>query len=59
MMLGIKEIMAKYGLGYRKVMELLHTEGCPLIQRRKGQPYLVPAEAFDRWLTSQVYRRKR
>ena len=57
--LGIKDIMAKYGLGRDKVLELLHREGCPLIERKKGQTYLVHEEAFDKWLKGQVYRRKR
>lgn len=57
--IGVREIREKYNLSYRKAIELLHTEGCPLIQRRKGQPYVVPARAFDRWLLSQVYRRRK
>lgn len=57
--LGVKDIMAKYSLGRRKVLELLHTEGCPLIARSKGQTYRVPEAAFDKWLLGQVYRRKK
>ena len=56
--LGVKDIMQKYGLTRYTVTKLLHMQGCPLVARKKGESYKVHAEAFDKWLANQIYRRK-
>ena len=48
--LTIPDIMKMYGLSRKKVTELLNMPGCPILPRRKHQPFLISKVAWDKWI---------
>lgn len=47
------QIIADYGLTRRQATKYLTTKGCPVLPRKKKQPYKVVRHKFEEWLESQ------
>ncbi len=47
------EIREIYGFSQREAVRYLNTRGCPVLPRKKGQPYKVVKSEFDEWLKAQ------
>lgn len=52
-LIGVEEVMALLGVGRRKATEILSMKGCPILPRKKGEPYLVREEAFVEWFKTK------
>lgn len=46
--------MALTGLGRKTITRFLNTKGCPVLPRRKGQPYKIPKEKFVTWVETRT-----
>lgn len=51
-LIGIDEVMSICKVGRATATRLLSCKSCPTLPRKKGQPYRVDKDAFDRWLQS-------
>ncbi len=49
-----QEILEIYGLGQRTTRRYLNMKSCPVLPRKKGQPYRVIKSKFEEWLMSQT-----
>ncbi len=50
----IEEAMKITGLGRAKLTALLNTKGCPLLPRRPRQKYVIPRDAFIKWVENRT-----
>ena len=47
------ELCEIYGFGKAEATRYLNMRGCPVLPRKKGQPYKVVKSEFDEWLKAQ------
>ncbi|WP_312353940.1 hypothetical protein [Aminipila sp.] len=51
--IGIEEIMADYKLKRAQATNYLNTKGCPVLPRKKHEPYRVVRHKFEEWMENQ------
>ncbi len=49
----LEDICEIYGFTRKQATQYLNTKGCPVLPRKKGQPYKVVKSEFDEWLKAQ------
>lgn len=50
----LDQIVNDYGFTRRQATKYLNKKGCPVLPRKKNQPYKVVRHKFEEWLESQV-----
>lgn len=50
----METIMKDYELSREDATRYLNMKGCPVLPRKKHQPYKVVREKFEEWLSSRV-----
>lgn len=49
----LDQIVNDYGFTRRQATKYLNKKGCPVLPRKKNQPYKVVRCEFEEWLKSQ------
>lgn len=45
-----KDIIEIYGFPWNYTYKLLQTKGCPILPRKRNQPYRLIKDEFEKWL---------
>lgn len=48
-LLKVEDIQSMLGVSRKKAIEILSIKGCPVLPRKKHEPYLIREEAFVEW----------